>query len=352
MESGTVGDFLDDFRLSANIFVQGNCLPRLPASHFLVRKEGANKGRWFYTCQEQKENGCGFFLWDDDAVGREMNAVIQNSRSEPDVRKTMVDSAADTTLNKSKFQESATPSSRPKSIPAVIDAEDDEFGDWPLTIEEELHLSNPNIPISPPSALGSSKEITPIAEPKTTQNPARRDAVVTPGSKRIREAIPWPTPQTHPSLKYELGKDEDIFTSPSKKLKGGILDGNNRPALMSLLATPTPGRFRDILIENKTTAMQETPPDYDITQEVMELLQDQTIDDDKTVKLRSILNRYALKTSGISRGRDITRLALKTKDATIAELKQRINALETERSMDKAVIKHIKSDMAHIIPKR
>jgi hypothetical protein len=60
-----------------------DCKPRLPAEHFKVKKESKNKGRWFYTCQNQAEKSCGFFLWDEDAKLREESAVLNNSRSEP-----------------------------------------------------------------------------------------------------------------------------------------------------------------------------------------------------------------------------------------------------------------------------
>ena len=52
------------------------------------------------------------------------------------------------------------------------------------------------------------------------------------------------------------------------------------------------------------------------------------------------------------KGRDITRVALKAKDAKIAELQQKITALEKEREMDKSIIRHFKSDMAESIASR
>ena len=63
-----------------------DCTPRLPAEHFKVKKESKNQGRWFYTCQNQEPQRCGFFLWDEDAKFREEGAVLNNSRSEPKSR--------------------------------------------------------------------------------------------------------------------------------------------------------------------------------------------------------------------------------------------------------------------------
>ncbi|KAH8676276.1 hypothetical protein BX600DRAFT_508440 [Xylariales sp. PMI_506] len=74
-----------------------NCKPRLPAVQFQVRRESANKGRWFWTCQIPRTKGktgnpanCGFFLWDDEAKQREKGAVLNNSRTEPSPRKKLV----------------------------------------------------------------------------------------------------------------------------------------------------------------------------------------------------------------------------------------------------------------------
>ena len=81
----------------------------------------------------------------------------------------------------------------------------------------------------------------------------------------------------------------------------------------------------------------------------MDLLKDQHIDDETRSILKELLSKHAMKISGIAKGRDITRIALKAKDAKIAELQQKITALETEREMDKTIIRHFKSDMAQSI---
>lgn len=58
----------------------GDCKPRKPAIQFQVKKEGPNKGRYFYTCEARK---CKFFLWETDAQPRERDALmVHNCRSE------------------------------------------------------------------------------------------------------------------------------------------------------------------------------------------------------------------------------------------------------------------------------
>ena len=51
-----------------------NCNPRRIAAKFQVKKESANKGRWFYRCGNSMGNDgpdkCSLFLWEDEEVMR------------------------------------------------------------------------------------------------------------------------------------------------------------------------------------------------------------------------------------------------------------------------------------------
>ncbi|CAK7205505.1 hypothetical protein SEUCBS139899_008281 [Sporothrix eucalyptigena] len=58
-------------RGSDGLFANGqwfcDCKPRRPAALRETRKPGANKGRWFYTCPQERRSQCTFFLWEDYA---------------------------------------------------------------------------------------------------------------------------------------------------------------------------------------------------------------------------------------------------------------------------------------------
>jgi hypothetical protein len=56
-------------------------------------------------------------------------------------------------------------------------------------------------------------------------------------------------------------------------------------------------------------------------------------------RIRGICDKFEMKLSGIERGRDITRVALKSKDDKIEELKNKVVALEAEVEKKKAIIK-------------
>ncbi|CAK7267686.1 hypothetical protein SEPCBS57363_002720 [Sporothrix epigloea] len=44
-----------------------DCKPRRPAALRETRKPGLNKGRWFYTCPQERGQQCTFFLWENYA---------------------------------------------------------------------------------------------------------------------------------------------------------------------------------------------------------------------------------------------------------------------------------------------
>jgi hypothetical protein len=201
------------------------------------------------------------------------------------------------------------------------------FGDWSLSAEDE-------------------KELAQIVE-STPRKTAKTEHLATPGSKRKRDEDTLPTPATGVSS-YNVRRDEDVFTTPMSRLKGGMWDGNEH---YGPSATPTPGRCREST-EASDASIERQQQNYDISEEILELLKDQNIDEETMAKLKQSLDRHVLKISGIAKGRDITRVALKAKETKIAELQQKISALETEREMDKTIIRHLKIDMAQSVERR
>lgn len=309
-------------RAEANRFA-GNCSPRLPASHFQVKKESANKGRWFYTCQEPKEQSCGFFLWDDDAKSREKKAVLHNSRSE-----------AGPSITPKKPGNRAQDVEGSKVVDLDKDGED-EFGEWPLGAEDELE------------AIEAAERALSMGPPETPRKALKTSTFTTPGSKRARSGEDsWPTPATNTT-----SRAEDIFGTPTPaRLQHPELDSASKRGLISPSASPTPNRRLDFGSVASSGARGST--DYEITEEVLQLLEGQPVEDETIANIRGLLNRYALKNSGIEKGRDVTRLALKARDAKIEDLQQQVATLESKREMDKAIIRHFKDDMSASVTKR
>jgi len=377
---------------------QCDCAPRLPAEHFKVKKEGPNQGRWFYTCQNQEPKRCGFFLWDEDAKPREEAAVLSASRTEPLGRRsgggevqegwdagraqraarTDGMGARDTGIGgKGMFaqvagrdaredsEETASPTpspARPVSPPppysllgkslapassnngkrsahqARMDDEDDEeFFPWPLTGQEEQDLAK-------------AADTASLA-PETPHKALKTGVYATPATTTKRK-LPWlqqaDVPKT-PAAPLATSLD-----TPSKRA-GAVTpieeEQTNAPPTVAAATPSPPSRFKDALINPADSASS-------LTTEALAILQPCTIPPDILLQLRGVLSKHDLKLQGITKGRDISRLAIKAKDAKvielstkiaglknarIAELVARIGSLEAEREVDKAVIGQLRS---------
>jgi len=274
-----------------------------------------------------------------------MHAVINNTRSEPDRDQ----SPADNQRDKRTVEGHAAASN--EWIQNLGKKDEDEFGEWPLSPEEEKKVAT----------VVERKSVLPGTYPETPRKAVKTSHFDTPGIKRKREDEMLPTPVTgasrignHLNAREDTQDtvDTDIFTTPTRPSVGqNAWESSQHSGLRRPSHTPTPSRFRDAT--EPTEGRSDNPQQsYDISEEVMDLLKDQHIDEETTSSLRKLLNKHALKISGIAKGRDITRVALKAKDVKIAGLQQKITALETEREMDKTVIRHFKSDIAESVAKR
>lgn len=282
-----------------------DCEPRLPAEHFRVKKEGKNNGRWFYTCQQQEPQRCGFFLWDEDAKPREEAAVLSNSRNEP-----------------SGGMQEGWKSGR--------------YHDTGPPIREHYESPTP-----PPS--WTSEAPLPTGSKRTAQTAAidldgdgSADSFETP--RKVRQVDAYPTPATTGKRKLPWQEAEpttpanavyhsEYFSTPSKQQQPQT---PFMPAARSTAATPSPPtRHRDALNDPADDASS-------LTAEALACLASAKLPPDTLSKLRSILTKHDLKSQGITKGRDISRLALKAKEAKITELEARIASMSAEIDLERA----------------
>lgn len=251
-----------------------------------------------------------------------MCAIINNKRSEPEPFANLPSSKLATPSPSKRDAGNKWIKELGKTTAIVVDGDDDDdyFGE-PLTQEEVEALIADNLK-SPAS--------------ETPRKVIKSSPFVTPGSKRKHDETYLPTPSTRGS--------DDIFGTPSTtRPSGRMWDGNEPFGLRSPSKTPTPIRFRDAT--QPLEAAGDSRIGHNLVDEVMELLKDQKIESKVKKSLRELLSKHALKHSGIVKGRDITRVALVSKDVQIADLLQKIAALEVERDMDRTVIKHFKDNM-------
>ena len=161
--------------------------------------------------------------------------------------------------------------------------------------------------------------------PETPRKSVKTDALSSPGGKRRWDEATWATPTSD---------KDDVFTTPSTELVGRRLFSTM--GLPSPADTPTPQRFKDM-----------RPESLELATEVLDGLRDLHIDlsVEAVSFLKEICYKQTLRTQGIAKGRDISRMAIKAKDLQIAELQSKIAALEAERETNRAVIRHLRRDM-------
>ncbi|RMY39245.1 hypothetical protein D0866_02064 [Hortaea werneckii] len=358
---------------------QCNCTPRLPAEHFKVKKEGKDQGRWFYTCQQQQEKRCDFFLWDEDAKPREEAAVLSGRRTEPGA----VDSGGQTQdgwnagraygrnetvaasnvnvvsdIGESNRQGSAKPSSPPPphSSPqdqeqrtglkrgansAGMDDEDDNAFSWSLTAQEEQDLA----------------KVAARTAPETPNKAQKTGVYATPATSGKRK-LPWEMPQQQqqqqqpatPSTVGTKGKTAtDYFQSPSKRPVAFSPIGEElEPFLETPHIAPTPTTAQTpTSVRHNNALVNPADSASTLTAEALSALSAVRLPPDVLSNLRSILSKHDLKTQGVTRGRDISRLALKSKEAKIAELQKRIESLEADMELDRGVIRQLRWQIEH-----
>ncbi|KIW20899.1 hypothetical protein PV08_01478 [Exophiala spinifera] len=295
---------------------QCDCEPRLPADKFQVKNGGKNHGRWFYTCQKPQHKRCKFFLWTDDAKVREEAAVLSNSRSEPPA------------------QPQTPRKPRAAEIPPTPDTKTSKFGsDRAGRVQEKYQgkseadssfdWSSSNDEALLEAELQTSKEQVPFETPKKA---ARTLSTTSPGKRVFRQSAEqdndaddtWPL-------------SDDVFATPSTSTKSGVA------GLLSPGDTPARDRSQFVVPDSAPSALAV---------EVLAVLSKVPLSSEVKKELIDLLNRHDLRTQGIIKGRDITRLAVQSKEKKIAELQARIGALEAERETNRAVISHMKHDIA------
>lgn len=295
-----VSDFTTRIFSANEWLITGDCNPRVPALSFAVKKEGANKGRIFYTCQKEKNLACGFFLWRDDAVARESAAVLANSRTEPSrttspvvkpEKKTGGENAQNATLIQPRTPATAggraarqmTPDSRRPLAPRAgerLELPDDtpskssrsflttsRGGD---TTSFEMTSEDEQILFQADRVAETSANAGPVSrrvqfKPTTT--------VTTPGKRKFVEmdeaAGSLPTPDTGKRRITSATKS----AGPSRTIEETSL--NDLLDLVSPRTTPTPARFKEMTAE-----------DSSLWTSISEILDDEGVSDNDAARPR------------------------------------------------------------------
>ncbi|OJJ48535.1 hypothetical protein ASPZODRAFT_158221 [Penicilliopsis zonata CBS 506.65] len=289
---------------------------RLTTAVFLLR---------IYTCQQPTGRRCEFFLWKSDAEAREKLVLLSNSRSEEHMttpRRTPRGSTATglltPTTDRRVLHGSTTPSKSVKSATSARETmmlEDTDPAWWEDSTDDDVRSR----PLQQPEFRSESSRKAP-----------RTASLTSPGKRKASEMTSNSTPKT-PSL----------FTPKTSTLfSPRTADSSSRyapPPSAEVSLTPTPTKYRDVL---STESYSESS---DLSRSTLSLLDKHSVVLPKAAQdeMLALLNKHDLRTRGISRGRDISRVALKKKDEEIKVLNEKIEDLKTQLDMSRTVVREL-----------
>ncbi|EME87318.1 uncharacterized protein MYCFIDRAFT_209476 [Pseudocercospora fijiensis CIRAD86] len=326
-----------------------NCTPRMPAEHFKVKKEGKNKDRWFYTCQQPSDSAqrCDFFLWNEDAKLRETAAVFNNSRSEPKGPEAQEGWTAGRDAQ-GKMVNAREASPTPTSIPSYPTLPGANVGLKRNALEAQLGDDDDDDKFSldgqeEEAMFKAADNISSFETPHKAQRTGVYATPATSDAKKSSRKLPWLKDPQIPATPISGKKTVlDFFnTSPSKVVPSPAraIEPQTPPVVSTLPAipeSPSPtSRFKNAL-HNPADSQSS------LTNEVLQELSTVRLPPEKLESLRSILSKHDLRTQGIRKGRDISRLALRAKEARIVELEARITSLQAEKEVDRSIVERMK----------
>lgn len=263
---------------------------------------------------------------------REQAAVLANSRSELDPspltpsRRTpgRMNNGLLTPQTERRFID--TPQRNFKSPPKtakarMISEASDDFG-WNDDSDDNDELVK---------ALSSSQTETesfisqPNFHPKSPFKTPRTAKVTSPGKRKLAEV-------TNDDSSFGQSAPQTPFSSRSSRTE------MFPPSSAELCMTPTPSKYNDVLSADSKFDISDLAISLlDILEKHSVVLPNKAQDE-----VVSLLNRQDLKTQGIIRGRDMTRLALKKKNDEIKKLQDRVSNLESQRELDRSLIEGMK----------
>ena len=362
-----------------------DCNPRLPAEHFQVKKETANKGRWFFTCQRSSSNrtknshlhipvhheaaSCGFYLWGDDAKPRMEAAVLSGVRSEPRVLMSQEEKRRQLenpqTPQKRKWSPDldgariATPPRSPTASFASAMSDTLKLPPKRRLPWQQAGSVASSAKADSPSLASSKKHGTALLD----DDP---DATASEADPDDEEFFDWPltgeiaSELTRVADEVELNTPRkarklDVFDTPTRNGNLGNTSSNTglltpgttpaNPASATSVTTahldndttPTPARFRDALA---TPGFAHTSSSSTLTTSFHELLRSHgiTLPQSARADLGTIVHRHEAQLAGAIKGRDIARAAVKSREETVVKLTKRVEGLEGEVAGLKALV--------------
>lgn len=322
--------------MSRQLTPPGNCHPRHKARLLEVTNETSrNKGRFFWKCFV-----CQFFLWREDARTREtgLGATAAGVAHEEPVPRPKTPSYTQRPLTSYGIQVSRRPSD-----PETTDSDVDDDADG-------APAAGMHTPCPPPSTKRkrdawedesggfddmSSDEERQLAAltDASARKAAAEKTLPTPAAEHTKDAIGSTTP----------GVARTLFPGAESSKRQKTVSFNESPASEVTFAPITPLAKRPEATDAPSSSPDATAAD--VSEEVTRLLRAQNIDGSAIKDVQKLLATAALRTRGITMGRDSARTALKKKDVQIARLQERVAALENKEKMHHSQVTNIKASL-------
>ncbi|KAJ4419356.1 hypothetical protein N0V85_001049 [Neurospora sp. IMI 360204] len=228
---------------------------------------------------------------------------------------------------------------RPAAVATTVE-EEEEYGELESDVERQLVQIVDSSPPRPSQQQQQHRgNSVPLPAPASSQARMSNTAVAMQQHLGTRTPNPQRTYDVSASMltPTSRGNTATAASEPgaAKRVKFSDTRGPPPPSSTTRTAATTPSQTssRSPIGGRLTTTTSVGPgDDYEITTSILNLLSNEKQVSDATRQaIRDKLNTYALRMRGVERGRDMTRAALRAKEAKEAELRARIEELERER---------------------
>ncbi|KAK2831915.1 hypothetical protein FQN49_007040 [Arthroderma sp. PD_2] len=314
---------------------QCDCDPRRTANHFETKNGGKNHGRWFYTCPKPRDKGCGFFLWEDAANER---AAAQKPVDDED------DDIGVAELYSAQIRDERGNQGPLLQTPKANRFRDSVVRGGLLTPESQLkrkrdgdivdYLDQDQSPTKRGrSSLSTAQSTRQDMSPSTAEN---QDVSYPSLASRLEILDAEPIPQP------------PLFSTPNKSTHSpGSVARKDQGTWPDIPSTPTPSRFASSPFRlHSSEGNNKLSKHCELAKKVFDLLESHKVhlSPETRQDLAGLLDMNDLRTLGIIKGRDISRLAIKEREERIEGLQSRISVLEAERESWRTLLSLNKRD--------
>lgn len=343
-----------------------NCEPRKIPSSYTVKKPGPTKGRSFLRCHD-----CNFFMWDVDAP---QISVPESLAPTPTTTTTPTKRASPTKKTRTMcefFPKSPKPPSTQQPGPATHSAARDAHKEGMGAQKPHADEKTPAKPAQKRTRVQfeedyfgaeSSDEERQLLEAVERSAQKMQNAGANAGTNAgTTDSAPTPSASTAAPSSVTMasasdaGSKEDapprqpnpptartLFATPEAKRQKtsktsptttATTATSARTGLPSPMVTPTANRTTQVATPagpEQNRPKHDAAVDTALRDEVMALLRGQPISPAVARSVRGALDRQVERARGLSKGRDAVRDVLKQKDERIAQLQDRVVALENK----------------------